>query len=459
MKNPIRTPGLRNLIMHGRNTEQSANIPVGNPALKAEEIAALLPSDAWDALRQIPLPLRSEVFAHLNRENQAKIVDIIGRADMALLISDMPPDDRADFFKRMPEDKRDAILPALARAEREDIRRLAAYKEGTAGAVMTSDYATLSPNMTASQAIERLREVAPDKETIYYAYVLDAHRKLIGFVSLKDLIIARRDARISDIMHKEIVYARVDADQEDAARTIQKYDLIALPVINSNDALVGIITHDDAIDIITQEHTEDMEKFMAIAGSHDAAAYMRTSGWGHFKNRSGWIVALALLGIVSGYIVQSFEGLLLQFAILAAFMPMLADTGGNTGSQAATLVVRALALREISPRDVFRVLGKEVQVALLMSLLLGLVAYGRVAFFGGGSTIPEGFSLSLVGVAIATALALQVLTATLIGAVLPLAAARLRVDPAVIASPALTTIVDITGLLIYFTTVKFILGI
>jgi magnesium transporter len=289
--------------------------------------------------------------------------------------------------------------------------------------------------------------------------VLDAHRKLIGFVSLKDLILARRAARINDIMHKDIIYTRVDTDQEDAARTIQKYDLIALPVTNGNDALVGIITHDDAIDIITQEHTEDMEKFMAIAGSHEAAVYMRTSAWGHFKNRSGWIVALAMLGIVSGFIVQSFEGLLLQFAILAAFMPMMADTGGNTGSQAATLVVRALALREISPRDVVRVLAKEIQVALLLALLLGIVAYGRVAFFGGGSTIPDEFSLSLVGVAIATALGLQVLTATLIGAVLPLAAARVKVDPAVMASPALTTIVDITGLLIYFTTVKFILGI
>jgi magnesium transporter len=459
MKTPYRKPDLHNLLKHGRQAEHPADHSQSHPALRAEKIAALPPSEAWEVLRQIPLPSRSEVFAHLGPEQQAQILDNINRTDMALLLSDMPPDDRADFFKRMPEDKRDAILPALARAEREDIRRLAAYKEGTAGAVMTSEYATLSPNMTASQAIERLREVAPDKETIYYAYVLDAHRKLIGFVSLKDLILARRAARINDIMHKDIIYTRVDTDQEDAARTIQKYDLIALPVTNGNDALVGIITHDDAIDIITQEHTEDMEKFMAIAGSHEAAVYMRTSAWGHFKNRSGWIVALAMLGIVSGFIVQSFEGLLLQFAILAAFMPMMADTGGNTGSQAATLVVRALALREISPRDVVRVLAKEIQVALLLALLLGIVAYGRVAFFGGGSTIPDEFSLSLVGVAIATALGLQVLTATLIGAVLPLAAARVKVDPAVMASPALTTIVDITGLLIYFTTVKFILGI
>ena len=213
---------------------------------------------------------------------------------------------------------------------------------------MTSDYAFLFPELTASEAVERLRQVAPDKETIYYAYVVDKNRKLMGLISLKDLILARRDDRIGDIMNSDVIFARAEDDQEDAARKIQKYDLIALPVINGKDALVGIITHDDAIDIITQEHTEDMEKFMAIAGSHEAAAYLRISSWSHFKNRSLWVVALALLGLVSGFIVENFQGLLFQFAILATFMPMLADTGGNTGSQSATLVIRALALKEVS---------------------------------------------------------------------------------------------------------------
>jgi magnesium transporter len=371
----------------------------------------------------------------------------------------MPHDERADLFKRLPEEKREAVLPALAQAEREDIRRLTAYSEGTAGAAMTSDYATLSQQLTVSQAIERLREVAPDKETIYYAYVVDEKRKLLGFVSLKDLIVARRESRVGDIMHRDVIFARVQDDQEDAARKIQKYDLLALPVLNGGDALMGIITHDDAIDIIIQEQTEDMEKFMAIAGSHEDAVYMKTSAWVHFKNRSPWVVALAILGLVSGFIVQSFEGLLLQFAVLAAFMPMLADTGGNTGSQSATLVVRALALKEVAPRDILRILAKEFQVAVLLALLLGIIAYGRVILFGGGSTVPENFSLSTIGLAIALALGLQVVTSTLIGALLPLAASRAKFDPAVVASPALTTIVDITGLLIYFMTAKMLLRI
>ncbi|MFH1091504.1 MAG: magnesium transporter [Pseudomonadota bacterium] len=459
MKNPILVPELREFIASGNYDALRNFCQAGHPAVVAEMISALSAGEAWEVLRQTDLPLRAEIFSHLEEDLQAEMIEVLRRDDVARLLTDMPPDDRADLFKRMPEDKREAILPALAQAEREDIRRLTAYQEGTAGAVMTSDYATLPPGLTAAQAIERLREVAPDKETIYYAYVVDEYRKLLGFVSLRDLIVARREARVGDIMHPEAIYARVGEDQEEAARKIQKYDLLALPVINGGDALVGIITHDDALDIITQEHTEDMEKFMAISGSHETAVYMKTPVWMHFKNRAGWIVALAVLGLVSGFIVQSFEGLILQFAVLAAFMPMLADTGGNTGSQSATLVVRALALNEISPRDIFRIMVMEFQVALLLSLLLGVVTYFRVALFGGGSSLPQGFSLGMIGLAIAIALGLQVVTATLIGALLPLAAAKLKIDPAVVASPALTTIVDITGLLIYFTTVKLLLGI
>ena len=258
---------------------------------------------------------------------------------------------------------------------------------------------------------------------------------------------------------RDLIYALVSDDQEEAAQKIAKYDLIALPVVNDNNVLLGIITHDDAIDIINQEHTEDMEKFMAITGSHETGTYLRTSSWGHFKNRCVWLVALAAMGLISGYIVQNFEGLLLQFAILATFMPMLADTGGNTGSQSATLVVRALALREISPGDIIRVLRKELEVGLPMAILLAGLAFGRVVLFAGGSSKPEGYALSSIGLAIGAALGLQVLTSTLIGALLPLAAAKLKFDPAVVASPALTTIVDITGLFIYFTTAKLLLGI
>jgi len=458
-KNPLLVPELRNLLANGNTKALQEFCSEGHPADIAELISALPGQEALSLLSYIDLPLRAEIFSHLDDDLQVEMIDILRREEIVRIVSEMPHDERADLFKRLPEEKREDLLPALARAEREDIRRLTSHVDGTAGAVMTSDYATLSSEMTSAQAIEHLRKVAPDRETIYYAYVVDKSRNLLGFVSLKDLILARRNDLIGAIMHRDVIFAHVEDDQEDAARKIQKYDLLALPVINDEGALMGIITHDDAMDIITQEYTEDVEKLMAISGRHEEAVYMKTSAWDHFKNRSPWVIMLGFLGLVSGFIVQSFEGLLSQFVILAAFMPMLADTGGNTGSQSATLVIRALALNEVSPRDIFKILGKELQVALMLGLLLSVIAFGRVVFFGGGSTGTDGFSLVAIGWAIALALGLQVVTSTLIGALLPMAAARIKLDPAVVASPALTTIVDMTGLLIYFTTVKLMLGI
>jgi len=458
-RNPLVAPELREMLASGDSQALRHFCESVHPASAAELVSALSGEEAWGVLRHTDMSLRAEIFSHLDRDFQVEIIEILHRGAIARLLAEMSADDRADLFKHLPEELRESVLPAMAHVEREDIRRLVAYEEGTAGAVMTSDYATLSPELTASQAIEHLREVAPDAETIYYAYVIDGQRRLLGFVSLKDLILARRGARISDIMHGEAIFARVQDDQEDAARKIRKYDLIALPVVNDDDVLMGIITHDDAMDIITQEHTEDMEKFMAIAGSHEDAVYMRSSAWRHFKNRSIWVFVLALFGLVSGYIIQSFEGMLLQLVILTTFIPMLADTGGNTGSQSATLVVRALALKEVSPRDFRRVLAKEFQVAILLALMLGVVAFGRVLLFGAGSTVPEGVSLGMIAMAVSVALGVQVVVATLVGALMPLLVSKLNRDPAVIASPALTTIVDITGLLIFFATVKLMLGI
>ncbi len=458
MINPLLAPELRELINEKKYEDLAQFCATVHPALVAEFISALNPQEIWEILNHLPASIRGEIFSHLDEEVQMAMVDRLKRDDLGRLLSDMPPDDRVDLLKHFPEEKREAIIPAMAQAEREDLRRLIAYPEGSAGSVMTSDYATLTPDLSADEAIAKLRREAPDKETIYYTYVIDDRQRLIGFVSLKDLIVAPPQARVGDIMHQDVIAVRASDDQEDVARKIQKYDLLAVPVVDDQERLVGIITHDDAIDIITQEQQEDVEKLMAITGSHEVGAYMRLSVWDHFKSRMPWIIALAVLGFVSGYIVQSFEGLLLQVAILASFMPMLADTGGNAGSQSATLVIRALALKEISPRDGYRVLVKEFKVAFLMSLLLAVIAYLRVLLFIGQSTNST-ISPLRVGIAVATALALQVISSTIIGAFLPLVAASVKVDPAVVASPALTTVVDITGLLIFFFTAKLIIGL
>ena len=459
VKNPLLVPELRQLLASGNTTSIQYFCDTSHPALVADLIDALEPDEIWAVIQQAEAPIRGDIFSHLDEDTQIDMLQTISRRDRAALLASMAPDDRADLFKKMPEEMAETVLPALAHAEREDIRRLTAHEEGTAGAVMTSDYVALSPDLSVQQALERLREVAPDRETIYYCYIVGPERRLMGIVSLRDLILAPRESLVSDIMQPEVIFARVDDDQEEAAGQIQKYDFIALPVVNQEDALVGIITHDDAIDIITQEHTEDMEKIMGIAGSHEAGVYLRTSSWTHFKNRSVWILGLAGLGLFSGIIIHRFEHTLMHLVILALYMPMLADTGGNTGSQSASVVIRALALGEISPKDTFRVLYKELKISAMLAVILGLLSWAKVMFLSHGTEIPDGFTLASIGGAIAAALCLQVVTATLIGALLPLGAAKMNWDPAVVASPALTTLVDISGLLIYFFMAKWILGI
>lgn len=437
--------------------ELTAFLENNHPATVAEEISHLPSSELWQTLSHCGPSLRAEIFSHLDLDLQIQTVLGLKRDDVARLFSDLPHDDRTDIYKRLPHDVRSSILPAMAQGEREDIRRLASYEEGTAGAVMTSDYAALTMDLSAQSAIEKLREIAPDRETIYYSYVIDENRKLLGYVSLRDLIVANRDSKVKDLMYRNFVFAKVSDDQEDAAAKIQKYDLIALPVINDEGALVGIITHDDALDVLSQEQTEDMEKLMAIGGSHETSAYMRTSPWQHFKNRVGWLAGLAVLGLVSGAIVQKYQDLIMEFAVLATFMPMLADTGGNTGSQSATLVVRALATKEITAGDLSKVLWREFLTSLPLGVVLASLAFGRVYFFTPQTA--GGPSLVRLGGAVGLALGTQVVTSSLFGAFLPMGAAKLKLDPALIASPALTTVVDITGLLLYFAIARIFLGL
>jgi len=459
MVNPLLAPELRELIADKNYGELCEFCESTHPAQTAEFLSALNPQEIWEILSHLSSSLRGEIFSHLDQDVQLEMLQTLGRDVKGKLLSDMPPDDRVDLLKRLPRPKREAIIPALAQAEREDIRRLIAYPEGTAGSVMTSEYAVLTPELTVDKAISKLRREAPDKETIYYSYVVDENQQLIGFVSLKDLILAPPGAKVDDIMHRDIIYARASDDQEEAARMIQKYDLLAIPVVDEKDRVVGIITHDDAIDIVTQEQQEDVEKLMAIGGAHEVGAYMKLSTWDHFKSRIPWILGLALLGFVSGYIVQTYESILIQVAILASFMPMLADTGGNAGSQSATLVIRALALKEISTRDGLKILIKEFKISFLMASVLALVAYFRVLLFIGHSSTAGTISPLRVGIAVGIALAVQVISSTLIGAFLPLIASSFRLDPAVVASPMLTTVVDITGLFIFFSIAKIILGI
>lgn len=390
MKNLLLYPEIKELIKSEDWNTFKEICDELHPAEIAELISAVEPQEAWKFLESLDLTRRTEIFIHLDLDLQTEIAEILDRKKLAELLTEMPADDRVDLFKKFPDEKQELILPALAQAEREDIRRLASYPERSAGSIMTSEYVSIPDSITVSEAINRIRLEAPQKETIYYSYIINDKRQLIGFVSITDLILANPNSLVKDIMHEDIIYAHVDEDQETAARKIQIYDLIALPVVNGNNVLVGIITHDDALDVITQEHTEDMEKLMAIAGSHEAGVYLKTSSFKHFKNRSVWIVSLAALGLVSGMIIHSFEATLANLMILALYMPMVADTGGNTGSQSATVVVRALALREISFADIFKVLWKEFKISVLLALVLGILSYFKVLFLSSNSGNSKG---------------------------------------------------------------------
>ncbi len=457
MTNPILAPELLKLINIGDVAGFQKAVGSVHPGEIADSVAALHDTDIWRLLAVIPEQQAAQIFSRFDLDRQVELVHGANRQAMARLLEKLPHDDRADLVQRLDQQVAEQILPLVARAVREDIRKLASYAEGTAGALMSSDYATLRPDVTVAQALEQIRIQAPTRETIYNIYVEDEEQRLIGLVSLKGLILAKPAQLVQDIMHEEVISADVNEDQEPVIHKIEKYDLLAIPVTNGDRKLVGIITYDDALDALRQEQQEEFEKFMAISGGHAVGGYMRTPALGHFRNRVTWVVILGLLGLVSGWIVQNFEGLLLNFAILAAFMPMLADSGGNTGSQSAALMVRALSLGEVQPRDLLRILFKELKVSALLAVVLAAIAFGRVMVFGGGSTMPAGASLVWIGTAISIAMGLQVVSATLIGAILPLAAAKMKLDPAVVASPALTTIVDITGLLLFFGTATLLL--
>lgn len=409
-----------------------------------------------DVLIEIDPTRAAEIFSHFEQELQLDLSEEFSARQLTNIVTQMSHDERVDFFQALPEDKQESLFRRLAQSEREDIIRLGAYEDGTAGAAMTSEYITIPLNITASEAIAKLRKEGPEKETIYESYIVDEHRKLIGVLSLKDLILAPTNSKISDIMQTDIIFVNTSDDQEEAAQKIAKYDMLAIPVLNESEMLVGIITHDDVLDILQEEHTEDVEKLMAITASA-GGNYLEISSWEHFRRRVNWIVGLAALGIFSGMIVHQFEHVLETYILLALYMPMMAATGGNTGSQSATVVIRAIALHQVQLKDSFHVLFKEFKVSLLLAGILMVLAFGKVALLSATALIPEGHTLYDIAFIVSGALGLQIITSTLVGAIFPLIAARLKIDPAIIAAPALTTAVDISGLLIYFSLAQWLL--
>ncbi|MCS6821309.1 MAG: magnesium transporter [Microscillaceae bacterium] len=390
------------------------------------------------------------IFAEFPIVKQLDLFKAVSRKRFAMIFENMPSDHRADFFQLLTQKEQAELLPFLSKKTRENVIQLSAYPPETAGGIMSTDFATVHREMTCAEAIAKVRSDAPSKKTIYYVYVVDESQHLQGFVTLKDLIMAEPYSKVEEALHREFVFVYAEEDREIVAQKIAKYNLVAIPVLNKEKQLVGIVTHDEAIEVLRAEHSEDMQKFMGITQANEKFDYLGTSTLKHFKKRVVWIVSLAAVGIISGLIIHSYEKALEKLLILALYMPMVADTGGNSGSQAATVVVRALALGQITLSKWFHILWKETKISLLLAICLGVLAYAKVLFLSWETEIPANFSLNMIAFMISLALALQVVTATIIGGGLPLLVKRFGGDPAVAASPAITTIVDITGLLIYF---------
>lgn len=384
----------------------------------------------------------SRLLAEMNPGYQINILLQISDEVLSRIINEMPSDDRVDMIRNIPEERKQKLLQMLAKAERLDIVKLESYQEGTAGSIMTSEYAALPKDITAGEAIDRLRIEAPEKETIYYAYVIDEQRRLLGTVSLRELILARPEAKIEELMHPDPVKTTVQEDQEEVARKIKKYDLLAIPVTNGNEALVGIVTYDDIHDVIIEEATEDFHRFGGMTHKlPDLHVSLRDAGlMTMIQKRLPWLLVLVFMNIFSGAGIAHFEDTIEAVVALVFFLPLLIDSGGNAGSQSATLMVRALAIGDVKLKDWFRLLSKEVSVAIGIGLAMGL-AVSLIGIFRGG---PE------VAVVVAMTMVLTVLFGSLVGMSLPFLLTRFKMDPATASAPLITSIADIGGVLIYF---------
>ncbi len=390
-------------------------------------------------------------------DTQALLIQGFSDNELKEVLSELYVDDAADLVEEMPATVVRRILEQADPEMRSSINQILRYPENSAGSIMTTEYVALRPSMTVEESITRIRRQGVDKETIYTCYVIDTDRTLLGLVTVKDLLLCEDDdTQISDIMLTNLISVTTQDDQEEVARMFSKYNFLALPVVDKENRMVGIVTFDDAMDVMQDEATEDMEIMAAITPSEKS--YMSSSPWELFKHRIPWLLILMVSATFTGMIISSFESSLSALPILTMFIPMLMDTGGNSGSQSSVTVIRALSLDELHFKDIFSVMWKEVRTALLCGLALAAVCFAKVLFIDRLLMGNETVSLA-VDVTVCLTLGVTVVVAKIVGCSLPLIAKRLGFDPAVMASPFITTIVDAMSLLLYFLFAKSILHV
>jgi len=389
-----------------------------------------------------------EAFSYMESDMREKLLEDLTDRELKSVIDELFMDDTVDLIEEMPSNVVKRILKLVNKEDRNTINELLKYPEDSAGSIMTTEFIDLKENMTAEQALKRIRKIGTDSETIYTCYVLTEKRILKGIINIKDILIAPKEKLIKELMETNIISANTLEDQEEVAKKFDKYDFYALPVVDNENRLVGIITVDDAINVLQDEAQEDFEKMAAITPTEDG--YFETSVWKHAKNRIVWLLILMLSAAITGNILAQYEAAFAVAPLLVAFIPMIMGTGGNCGSQSSTLIIRGLATDEIKLKDIFRVIWKEIRVAFIVGVALAIVNAIRV--------IVQYRDIQLA-IVLGITLIVTTMVSKVLGCVLPMLAKRLKLDPAIMAAPLITTLVDVCSILVYFQVATSIMGL
>ena len=405
--------------------------------------------------RILPKELAAETFVEMDSDMQMLLISAFSDKELRDVLSELFVDDAVDIIEEMPASVAKRILRQADAQTRKDINLILAYPDDSAGSIMTTEYIALKRDMSVEEAFRKIRSVGLDKETIYTCYVTDSRRQLIGVVTAKDLLLSEPNQTLGEIMEENVISAKTTDIKEDVIQVFEKYDMLALPVVDTEDRLIGIITVDDIIDVIQEENTEDIEKMAAISPSDKT--YLKTGVFETVKSRIVWLLILMLSATFTGWIIMSFESALAVQAALVAFIPMIMNTGGNSGSQTSVTIIRSLSLGDVEFKDVFKVFFKEFRVSLICGAVLSVANYLKIMLID--NLLLGGDFSNMVAIVVSLTIFATVVFAKIVGCLLPIGAKKIGLDPAVMASPFITTLVDAVSLLIYFTIASLLLAI
>lgn len=426
-------------LLSSKEYKKAQSVLTQNNAIdNAKLLESLDPKDCAFAFRLIPKDEASKVFSCMSSSMQAHLVDLFTQSELKEVIDSLYMDDTVDLLEDLPANIVKRILASVDPQKRNIINKLCKYPEDSAGSIMTIEYVSLRKEMTVQEALDHIKATGIHKETIYTCYVLE-NKKLLGIVSAKSLITSNRDTKIEKLMNKNIISVQTHTDQEEVAKLFRKYDLIAMPVLDSENCFVGIVTFDDVMDVMIDETNEDISKMAAIEPNEKG--YFETTVWQHAKHRIMWLLILMFSATITGSIITRYENAFQAVPLLVSFIPMLMDTGGNCGSQSSTLIIRGLALGDIKFKDLFRVIFKEFRISLIVGAILAVA---------NGLRIFTQYQNPQIAIVVALSLAVVVILSKFIGCILPLFANKVGLDPAIMASPLITTIVDTCSILVYF---------